>query len=39
MLVFMTLNRTLRLGPVTVYRVIGGIAGYLLVGYTWTYAY
>jgi hypothetical protein len=38
-LVFMTLNRTLRPGPVTVYRVIGGIAGYLLIGYTWTFAY
>src|SRR5262249_30718742 len=30
-LVFMTLNRTLRPGPVTVYRVTGGIAGYLLI--------
>ncbi len=38
-LVFMTLKRTLRPGPVTVYRVIGGIAGYLLIGYTWTFAY
>ena len=38
-LVFMTLKRTLRPGSVTVYRVIGGIAGYLLIGYTWTFAY
>jgi hypothetical protein len=38
-LVFMTLKRTLRPGPVTVYRVIGGIAGYLLIGYMWTFAY
>jgi hypothetical protein len=38
-LVFMTLKRTLRPGPVTVYRVIGGIAGYLLIGLTWTFAY
>lgn len=38
-LVFMTLKRTLRPGRVTVYRVIGGIAGYLLIGYTWTFAY
>ena len=38
-LVFMTLKRTLRPGPVTVYRVMGGIAGYLLIGYTWTFAY
>jgi hypothetical protein len=38
-LVFMTLKRTLRPGPVTVYRVIGGIAGYLLIGYAWTFAY
>jgi hypothetical protein len=38
-LVFMTLKRTLRPGPVTVYRVLGGIAGYLLIGYVWTFAY
>jgi len=38
-LVFMTLKRTLRPGPVTVYRVMGGIAGYLLIGFTWTFAY
>jgi hypothetical protein len=38
-LVFMTLKRTLRPGPVTVYRVTGGIAGYLLIGMTWAFAY
>ena len=38
-LVLMTLKRTLRPGRVTVYRVFGGIAGYLLIGYTWTFAY
>lgn len=38
-LVFMTLKRTLRPGPVTGYRVIGGIAGYLLIGLTWALAY
>ena len=35
----MTLKRTLRPGPITVHRVMGGIAGYLLIGYTWTFAY
>src|SRR5262245_23482108 len=38
-LVLMTLKRTLRSGPVSVYRVAGGIAGYLLIGYTWSFAY
>jgi len=38
-LVIMTLRRVLRPGPVTIYRVIGGIAGYLLIGYAWTFAY
>jgi hypothetical protein len=38
-LVFMTLKRTLRPGTITGYRVIGGIAGYLLIGYVWAYAY
>jgi hypothetical protein len=38
-LVFVTLKRTLRPGPITGYRVIGGIAGYLLIGLTWTYGY
>src|SRR5260370_11540292 len=34
-LVFMTLKRTLPPRPVTVYRGIGGHAGYLLLGFTW----
>jgi len=38
-LLLMTLKRTLRPGPVTIYRVMGGIAGYLLIGYTWVFAY
>lgn len=38
-LVCMTVRQTVRPGPVTVYRVMGGIAGYLLIGYTWAYAY
>ena len=38
-LVFVMLKRTLRPGRITVYRVIGGIAGYLLIGFTWTFAY
>src|SRR5262249_22771408 len=38
-LVVMTLRRTLRPGPVTVHRVLGGIAGYLLIGYAWSFAY
>jgi len=38
-LVLLTLKRTLRPGRVTVFRVFGGIAGYLLIGYTWTFAY
>jgi hypothetical protein len=35
----MTLNRTLRPGRINGYRVLGGIAGYLLIGLTWTFAY
>jgi hypothetical protein len=38
-LLSVTLERTLRPGKVTVYRVVGGIAGYLLIGLTWAYAY
>lgn len=38
-LVFMTLKQTFRPGPVTVHRVMGGIAGYLLIGLTWMFAY
>jgi hypothetical protein len=35
----MTLKRTLRPGQINGYRVLGGIAGYLLIGLTWTFAY
>ena len=35
----MTLMRTLRPGRITGYRVLGGIAGYLLIGLMWTFAY
>lgn len=38
-LVFMTLKRTLRPGPVTRYRVMGAIAGYILIGFAWAIAY
>jgi hypothetical protein len=38
-LVTMTLRQTFRPGPVTIYRVMGGIAGYLLIGFTWSFAY
>ena len=38
-LVCMTLKQTLRPGPVTIYRVTGGIAGYVLIGFAWSFAY
>jgi hypothetical protein len=38
-LLFVTLRRTLRPGRVTELRVIGAIAGYFLIGFTWTFAY
>jgi voltage-gated potassium channel len=38
-LVFMTVRIALRPGRVDAYRVIAGIAGYLLIGFTWTFAY
>jgi hypothetical protein len=34
-----TLERTLRPGRINGYRVLGGIAGYLLIGLTWAFAY
>jgi hypothetical protein len=34
-----TLKRTLRPGRINGYRVLGGIAGYLLIGLTWAFAY
>jgi hypothetical protein len=38
-LVVITVKRAFRPGRVTGYRVLGGIAGYLLIGYTWSFAY
>ena len=39
-LVVMTLKHTFLLpGPVTVHRVMGGIAAYLLIGVTWAFGY
>lgn len=38
-LVFMTVKIALRPGRVDAYRVIAGIAGYLLIGFTWSFAY
>jgi voltage-gated potassium channel len=36
---YLTLKRTLRPGRINGNRVVGGIAGYLLIGLTWTFAY
>ena len=38
-LVVMTLKQTFLPGPVTVYRVMGGVAAYLLIGVAWAFAY
>jgi Ion channel len=38
-LVIMTLRTTFRRGPVSVHRVMGGIAAYLLIGLTWAFGY
>jgi Ion channel len=38
-LVVMTLKQTFLSGPVTVHRVMGGIAAYLLIGVTWAFGY
>jgi len=38
-LVIMTLKQTFLPGPVTVHRVMGGVAAYLLIGVTWAFAY
>jgi hypothetical protein len=38
-LVVMTLKHTFRPGPVTVHRVMGGVAAYLLIGLTWAFGY
>jgi hypothetical protein len=38
-LVVMTLKQTFRPGPVTVHRVMGAVAAYLLIGVTWAFGY
>jgi len=38
-LVVMTLRHTFRPGPVSVHRVMGGVAAYLLIGITWAFGY
>ena len=38
-LVVMTLRHTFRLGRVSVHRVMGGVAAYLLIGLTWAFGY
>jgi Ion channel len=38
-LVVITLKQTFLPGPVTVHRVMGGVAAYLLIGITWAFAY
>jgi ion channel len=38
-LVVMTLTHTFRPGPVSLHRVMGGVAAYLLIGVTWAFGY
>src|SRR3989449_6705359 len=38
-LVVMTLKQTFRPGPVSVHRIMGGVAAYLLIGLTWAFGY
>src|SRR5437016_13250610 len=38
-LVVMTLKHTFRPGPISVHRVMGGVAAYLLIGLTWAFGY
>jgi hypothetical protein len=38
-LVIVTLKQTFRAGPVSVHRVMGGVAAYLLIGVTWAFGY
>jgi Ion channel len=38
-LVVMTLRHTFRPGPISVHRVMGGVAAYLLIGLTWAFGY
>ena len=39
LLVVMTLKQTFLPGPVTVHRVMGGVAAYLMIGVTWAFGY
>ena len=38
-LLIMTLRQTFRPGPISVHRVTGGVAAYLLIGVTWAFGY
>src|SRR5207249_7604513 len=38
-LVVMTLKHTFRPGPISVHRIMGGVAAYLLIGLTWAFGY
>jgi hypothetical protein len=38
-LVVVTLRQTFRPGPVSLHRVMGGVAAYLLIGVTWAFGY
>ena len=38
-LAVMTLRHTFRPGPVSMHRVMGGVAAYLLIGMTWAFGY
>jgi len=38
-LVVMTLKQTFRPGPISLHRVMGGVAGYMLIGLTWAFGY
>jgi len=38
-LVVMTLKHTFRPGRISLHRVMGGVAGYLLIGLTWAFGY
>src|SRR5258706_14375974 len=39
LLVVLTVRHTFRPGPVSVHRVMGGVAAYLLIGLTWAFGY
>jgi hypothetical protein len=38
-LIVMTLKHTFRPGPISVHKVMGGVAAYLLIGLTWAFGY